>query len=58
MKRKTFALRVNEELLKAVQHWAAEDLRSTNSQLEFIIREALWKSGRLKKPSKKQFDEN
>ncbi len=48
-KRKSFPLRINEDLIKAVQGWAVDDLRSVNAQLEFIIREALWKSGRLKK---------
>lgn len=53
MKRKTFPLRLNEEIIKAVQNWAADDLRSTNAQIEFIVREALWKSGRLKKSKPK-----
>lgn len=48
-KRKSFPLRINEDLFKAVQGWAVDDLRSVNAQLEFIVREALWKSGRLKK---------
>jgi hypothetical protein len=48
-KKKSFPLRINEDLIKAVQGWAVDDLRSVNAQLEFIIREALWKSGRLKK---------
>ena len=52
-KKKSFPLRINEDLIKAVQQWAADDLRSVNAQLEFIIREALWKSGRLKKPNPK-----
>lgn len=56
-KRKPFPLRINEDLLKAVQHWAADDLRSVNAQVEFIIREALWKSGRLKKPKPKVIEE-
>jgi hypothetical protein len=49
-KKKSFPLRINEDVLKSVQGWAADDLRSVNAQLEFIIREALWNSGRLKKP--------
>ncbi len=48
-KKKSFPLRLNEDILSAVQQWAADDLRSANAQLEFIIREALYKSGRLKK---------
>lgn len=56
-KKKSFPLRINEDVLKAAQHWAADDLRSVNAQLEYIIREALWKSGRLKKTNPKQFSE-
>jgi hypothetical protein len=52
-KKKSFPLRINEDLLKAAQYWAADDLRSVNAQFEYIIREALWKSGRLKKPKTK-----
>jgi len=52
-KKKSFPLRINEDIIKAVQQWAADDLRSVNAQLEYIIREALWKSGRLKKPKTK-----
>jgi hypothetical protein len=56
-KKKSFPLRINEDVLKAAQHWAADDLRSVNAQLEYIIREALWKSGRLKKSEPKQITE-
>ena len=56
-KKKSFPLRINEDVLKAAQHWAADDLRSVNAQLEFIIREALVKSGRLKKPDINQITE-
>lgn len=47
--KKAFALRVSEDLLKAVEKWAADEFRSTNGQIEFIIHEALKKEGRLKK---------
>ncbi|MFK8013090.1 MAG: Arc family DNA-binding protein [Marinicellaceae bacterium] len=56
-KKKSFPLRINEDVLKAAQQWAADDLRSVNAQLEYIIREALWKSGRLKKAEPKQISE-
>jgi hypothetical protein len=46
-KRKPFALRINEEYLKAMQRWADDDLRSLNAQIEYVLREALRKSGRL-----------
>ncbi|WP_297335962.1 Arc family DNA-binding protein [Algoriphagus sp.] len=47
--KKPFALRLNEEMMKAVEKWAADEFRSTNGQLEWIVREALKKSGRLPK---------
>ncbi len=48
-KRKAFALRVNEEYLKAVQQWADDELRSLNAQIEYVLREALRREGRLPK---------
>ena len=55
-KKKAFALRLNEDLMKAVEKWAADEFRSTNGQLEWIISEALRKSGRYPKPKKKAED--
>jgi len=48
--RKPFALRIDENTLSAMQRWANDDLRSLNAQIEFVLREALRKSGRLPKP--------
>ena len=48
-KKKPFVLRLNEEILKDVEKWAADEFRSTNGQLEWMIREALKKAGRLHK---------
>lgn len=48
-KRKAFALRINEEILNAVQRWAEDELRSVNGQIEYVLREALRKQGRLNK---------
>ena len=45
--RKAFALRIDEKTLAAVQRWANDDLRSLNAQIEFVLREALRKNGRL-----------
>lgn len=45
--RKPFALRVDEKTLNAMQRWANDDLRSLNGQIEFVLREALRKAGRL-----------
>lgn len=47
--KKPFALRLDEKMMKAVEKWAQDEFRSTNGQLEWIIREALKKSGRLPK---------
>jgi len=51
--RKAFALRVDEKTLAAMQRWAEDDLRSLNAQIEFVLRNALRKAGRLprKKPA-------
>lgn len=46
---KSFVLRVDEDTMDAVETWAADEFRSTNGQLQWIISEALRKSGRLKK---------
>jgi len=46
--KKPFALRLDAELLKAVEKWAADEFRSTNGQLEWIISKALKDAGRLK----------
>ena len=46
---KSFVLRVDAATLEAIEKWAADEFRSTNGQLQYIIAEALRKSGRLKK---------
>lgn len=48
--RKAFALRVDQKTLAAMQKWAEDDLRSLNAQIEFVLREALRKAGRLPEP--------
>lgn len=48
-KKKGFALRLDPEMLEAVEKWAADEFRSTNGQLEWIISKALKEAGRLKK---------
>ena len=45
---KSFVLRVPPDLMDALERWAADEFRSTNGQLQWIITEALKKSGRLK----------
>ncbi len=48
-KKKPFVLRMDPEVLKAIEKWAADDFRSSNGQIEWIIHEALNKAGRLHK---------
>ena len=47
--KKSFLLRVDRALLDAVHRWADDDLRSLNGQIEFLLREALQRAGRLPK---------
>ncbi|MGB3463661.1 MAG: Arc family DNA-binding protein [Cyclobacteriaceae bacterium] len=49
-KKKPFALRMDEDMLKSIEKWASDEFRSTNGQIEYILYEALKKAGRLKKP--------
>ena len=46
--RKAFLLRIDPAVLAAIQRWANDDLRSVNAQVEYLLREALAKSGRKK----------
>jgi hypothetical protein len=46
--RKPFLLRIDRDLLDALQRWADDDLRSLNGQIEFVLRRVLRDSGRLK----------
>ena len=48
--RKPFLLRIDRDVLDALQRWANDDLRSLNAQVEFVLREALRKAGRLSTP--------
>lgn len=49
---KSFVLRVDSDTMAAIEKWAADEFRSTNGQLQWIISEALRKSGRLRKPKR------
>ncbi len=48
-KKKAFALRVNEDMIKAIEKWAADEFRSTNGQIEWMLNETLKKAGRQSK---------
>ena len=54
---KSFVLRVDAETMDALEKWAADEFRSINSQLQWIIAEALRKSGRMKKKRTKSTEE-
>lgn len=49
--KKPFVLRIAPEKLKALEKWAADEFRSTNGQIEYILDQALRKSGRWKTKS-------
>ena len=55
--KKPFVLRLAPEKLKALEKWAADEFRSTNGQIEYIIDQALRKSGRWKAKSEKTKEE-
>jgi len=46
--KKAYPLRINAQVLDAVQRWADDDLRSLNAQIEYVLRDAMRKNGRLK----------
>lgn len=50
-KKKVFALRVDPEVMGAVEKWAADEFRSTNGQIEYLVNKALKEAGR--NPKKK-----
>jgi len=45
--KKAYPLRINAEVLAAAQRWADDELRSLNAQIEYVLRDALRKAGRL-----------
>ena len=46
--KKAYPLRISTEVLDATQRWAEDELRSLNAQIEYVLREALRKAGRLR----------
>lgn len=46
--RKNYPLRLNPELYAALERWAADDLRSVNAQIEYLLTQAVKQAGRLK----------
>ena len=45
--RKVYPLRIDKRLYDALERWAADDLRSVNAQIEFLLRDSLRRAGRL-----------
>ena len=52
-RRDSFLLRTDPEVLEALRKWAADELRSANAQLDFVLRRALREAGREPKAKKK-----
>ena len=55
--KKAYPLRISAEILDAVQRWSDDELRSVNSQIEYVLRDALRKAGRLREPAAHAKDE-
>lgn len=49
--KKAYPLRINADVLDAVQQWADDELRSVNAQIEYLLRDALRRTGRMKTPA-------
>ena len=48
--KKAYPLRISVEVIDAVQRWADDELRSVNAQIEYVLRDALRRAGRLPRP--------
>ena len=51
--RKSFLIRIDAQTLDLVKEWADDEFRSLNGQVEYLLRDALKRSGRLKGPAAK-----
>ncbi|MBW7903142.1 MAG: Arc family DNA binding domain-containing protein [Rhodocyclaceae bacterium] len=49
--KKAYPLRINAQIIAAMQRWADDELRSLNAQIEYVLRDALRKAGRLPRPA-------
>lgn len=49
---KSFVLRIDQEMMDAIEKWAADEFRSVNGQIQYILDQALRKAGRIKKEKK------
>lgn len=54
MAKKSFVLRIDESLYKSLEKWAADDFRSVNGQIEWLLHQKLTETGRLKGSTDKE----
>ena len=54
-KKKAFALRLNEDMLKAIEKWASDEFRSTNGQIEWMLMKSLKEAKREPKKKEESF---
>lgn len=52
MARKAFLLRIDPDLYDALERWAADDLRSVNGHIEYLLNQAVIRAGRSRKPGR------
>jgi len=52
--KKSFLIRIEPELYDSIERWAADEFRSVNGQIEYLLRESVRKAGRLPARSKKK----
>ena len=57
-KKKAFVLRIDSEKLEAIEKWAADEFRSINGQIEWIIDKSLKEAGRIKMSKNKDQEES
>ena len=58
MQKKSFVIRIDPDKLSAIEKWASDEFRSTNGQIEWILDQALRKSGRLKTKTENKKESN
>jgi hypothetical protein len=54
--KKAYPLRIGSDVLDALQRWAEDELRSLNAQIEYVLRDALRKNGRMKPEGEEKKD--
>ncbi len=56
--KKAYPLRISAEVLEALQRWSNDELRSLNAQIEYVLRDAMRKAGRVPKQDHSKQDED